>query len=61
MQGKCYIYSCQCTTNSSSAFWNFLEFFFQVFLIQIFFPSVFESKGAEPIDKGANCPSRRRE
>ena len=23
----CYVNSCQCTANSSFAFWNFLEFF----------------------------------
>ena len=43
---QCYVKSCQHVVNSSFAFWNSLEFFFLIFLIQ--------SLLNPPVDRGLN-------
>ena len=45
MHHKCYVSRCQCTTNSSFAFWNFLIFFPNIFYLWLV-----ESVGTEPVD-----------
>ena len=46
MQHKCYVSRCQCTTNSSFAFWNFMISFFS----NIFYPWLVESVNTESMD-----------
>ena len=52
MHHKCYVSRCQCTTDSSFAFWNFLIIF-----SNIFYSWLVESVSAEPVDtKEYMCP-----